>query len=87
MLCCLINHKAGQVYLVFLREEYISLFFSLFEISISLLLIFNGLFSSFDDNSISSLESCPEIIGKTIKISLDIVMKDKKQDELISKIC
>ena len=36
---------------------YFFIFFSLFEISISLLLIFNGLFSSFDDSSISSLES------------------------------
>ena len=34
---------------------YFFIFFSLFEISISLPLIFNGLFSSFDDSSISSL--------------------------------
>ena len=33
------------------------------EISMSLFLICNGLFSSLDDSSISSLESCPEIIG------------------------
>ena len=33
------------------------------EISISELLISNGRFSSFDERSISSLESCPEIIG------------------------
>ena len=34
-----------------------------YNISISILLICKGLFSFFEDNSISSLVNCPEIIG------------------------
>ena len=64
ILCCFINHKAESGLSCLLDKGiYLLIFFSSFEIYISVLLIINGLLSSFDDNSIYSLESCPEIIG------------------------
>ena len=64
ILCCLINHKAESGLSCLLdRGIYFLVFFSVLDISISILLIWRALFSSLDDNSISSLDNCPEIIG------------------------
>ena len=64
MSCCLINHKAESGLSCLLDMGiYFFIFFSEFEISISTLRICKGRFSSLDDSSISSFDSCPEIIG------------------------
>ena len=64
ILYCFKSHKAESGLSCLLeRGIYFLIFFSVLDISISVFLNCNGLFSSFDYNSISSLESCPEIIG------------------------
>ena len=64
MLWCFISHKAESgLSCLFEKGIYLFIYVSEFEISISKLLISRGLLSSFDDNSISSLDSWPEIIG------------------------
>ena len=64
ILYCLINHNAESGLSCLLeRGIYFFIFFSELDISISVLLISNGLFSSLDESSISCLVNCPDIIG------------------------
>ena len=64
MLCCLINHNAESGLSCLFDKEYIFLFFFHYlKFLYQSPFICRGLFSSFEDKSISSLESCPAIIG------------------------
>ena len=64
ILCCFINQRAESgLSCLFESGIYFFIFVSEFDILISELFISKGLFSSLEDNSISSLESWPDIIG------------------------